>query len=160
SFLGYATRLYAPPAGFQADWQALFLQPSAPSARGGGLFPIDGRRWIVTVAGVGRDYPPIDDAGFLDFARSLRSPILYEAIRHAQPLTPLVAYRRTENQLRHYEQLERWPEGFVVLGDAVCAFNPIYGQGMTVAAESAELLDDWLRRPAPAHTFQRRLRRV
>jgi 2-polyprenyl-6-methoxyphenol hydroxylase-like FAD-dependent oxidoreductase len=161
SFLGYATRQYAPPDGFRADWQALFLQPRAPfSTRGGGLFPIDGGRWIVTVAGVGRDYPPIDDDGFLDFARSLRSPILYEAIREARPLTPVVAYRRTENQLRHYEQLEHWPAGFIVLGDAVCAFNPIYGQGMTVAAESAELLDDWLGRRSPAHTFQRRLRRV
>ncbi len=93
SLLG--ARQYALPDGFRADRQALCLQPRAPSStRGGGSFPIEGGRWLVTAAGVGRDYPPIDDAGFLDFARSLRSPILYEAIREARPLTPVVAYRR------------------------------------------------------------------
>jgi 2-polyprenyl-6-methoxyphenol hydroxylase-like FAD-dependent oxidoreductase len=158
SFLGYASRQYLKPAELQLDWKALFFMAKAPkSTRTGVLFPIDASRWMVTLAGVGRDYPPNDEAGFLDFARGLRSPILYEAIRHALPLTPISAYRRTENQWRRYDELKRWPEGFIVLGDAVCAFNPIYGQGMTVAAQSAVVLDHWLRRPDPARGFQRAL---
>ena len=157
-FLGYASRQYEPPPGFQADWRALFLQARAPqTTRAGGLFPIEGGRWIVTVAGVGGDYPPTDDAGFLEFARTLRTPILYEAIKDARPLTPIAGYRRTANQLRHYEELQRWPERLVVLGDAACALNPIYGQGMSVAAETALVLDGWVRRGEPPLAFQRRL---
>jgi hypothetical protein len=53
--------------------------------RGGVLYPVEGNRWVVTLGGISRDYPPNDEAGFLDFARSLRSPIIYEAIKDAQP---------------------------------------------------------------------------
>ncbi len=115
------------------------------NGRGGVLYPVEGNRWVVTLGGVGRDYPPTDEAGFLDFARSLRSPILYEAIEDAQPLSPIYSYRRTENRLLHYENLSRLPEGFVAVGDAVCAFNPVYGQGMTIAAKGALTLDECLR---------------
>jgi 2-polyprenyl-6-methoxyphenol hydroxylase-like FAD-dependent oxidoreductase len=86
-FLGYASCHYAIPAGFDADWRVLFLQGEAPAiARGGALFPIEGDRWIVTLAGTRPNYPPTEDEGFLAFARSLRSPVLHEAIRHADIL--------------------------------------------------------------------------
>src|SRR6266545_4115029 len=109
----------------------------AANARGGVLFPIEGNRWMVTLAGRGRDYPPTDEEGFLAFAGSLRSPLLHEAIRGAERLTPIHAYRQTDNQRRFYERLPRLPQRFLVIGDGVCAFNPLYGQGMTVAAQSA-----------------------
>ena len=159
SFLGYASRQYEQPPDLDVDWRALYLLPKAPaSTRSGGLFPIDSKRWLVTLAGVGRDYPPNDEDGFLEFARTLRSAILYDAIRTAQPLTPISTYRRTENQWRRYDQLRRWPERFVVLGDATCAFNPIYGQGMTAAAESALVLEQWLTTGSePALRFQQKL---
>jgi 2-polyprenyl-6-methoxyphenol hydroxylase-like FAD-dependent oxidoreductase len=149
-FLGYATRVYQRPPG-SADWKSLLVRGTPPAnKRGGVINAIEGDRWMVTLAGAGRDYPPIDDAGFLEFARSLPVPTLYDAIKGAQPLTPISGYRKTENRWRHFERLTRWPENLVVLGDAVCAFNPVYGQGMTVAALSALALDDCLRTAQPS----------
>ncbi|MFN6519128.1 MAG: FAD-dependent oxidoreductase [Nostoc sp. CreGUA01] len=145
SFLGYATRWYHPPENFQADWKAFLITSKPPHhTRSAVLYSVEGNRWIVTLAGVSRDYPPTDEAGFLDFAQSLRSPTIYQAIKDAQPISPIYAYKRTENSLRHYEKLSRLPEGLIIVGDAVCAFNPIYGQGMTTAALGALTLDECL----------------
>jgi len=145
-FLGYASRLYQPPTGFKADWKCLYIQAAPPNrTRGGLLFPVEGGRWLVTLSGGGRDYPPTDEAGFVEFARSLASPLLYDAIKDAAPLSPIHSYRATENRLRHYERLPRWPDNFMVLGDAACAFNPVYGQGMTIVALGVKKLDEILR---------------
>lgn len=135
AYLGYASRLYRRPASFTGDAKAIFIQSAPPKRkRGGLLFPVEGHRWLITAVGGGRDYPPTDEAGFLEFLRSLPSQLLYETIKDAEPVSPLYGHRGTENRLRHFEQLSRWPENFVVVGDAACAFNPVYGQGMTTAA--------------------------
>jgi 2-polyprenyl-6-methoxyphenol hydroxylase-like FAD-dependent oxidoreductase len=163
AFLGYASRWYAPPDTPRFDWKLLGMLATPPTGKRGGIIqPIEDGRWIVTLAGAGRDYPPTDEAGFIAFARSLPQPDLYEAIREAAPLSPIKAFRRTENRLRHFERMARWPERFIVLGDAVCTLNPIYGQGMTVAALDAAVLDRCLRRTAGmgrslARRFQRAL---
>jgi 2-polyprenyl-6-methoxyphenol hydroxylase-like FAD-dependent oxidoreductase len=144
--LGYASRLYKIPAGFDARWKGIIVQAAPPAhIRGGLIFPIEDNRWIVTLIGGDRDYAPVDEETFLAFARSLRSPLIYEAIRGAEPLTPISGYRATENRRRHYEQLKRWPEALIVIGDGACAFNPVYGQGMTTAAIGAEWLAKCLR---------------
>jgi hypothetical protein len=166
SFQGYASRYYRPAADFAADWKALYVQQAPPGGpRGGILQPVEGGRWLVSLVGGDGDYPPTDEAGFLAFARGLRSPALYEAIASAEPLSPIVGQRGTENRLRHYDRLGRFPDGVVALGDAVCAFNPVYGQGMSAAALGAEALDDWLwdgghRSPGRGRDFQRRLARA
>ena len=81
AFLGYASRTYAIPDDFRADWKSTYIQAAPPrESRGGIMMPIEGNRWIVTMLGGGRDYPPTDDAGFLEFARSLRSSALYDVI--------------------------------------------------------------------------------
>jgi 2-polyprenyl-6-methoxyphenol hydroxylase-like FAD-dependent oxidoreductase len=145
SFLGYASRIYEKPAG-QRDWQALLMRGTPPaSSRGGGVFPIEGNRWIANLGAARKDYPPTDESGFLEFARSLPDPLLYDVLKDAKPLSPVYGYRRTENRLRHYERLARWPENLVALGDAVCAFNPVYGQGMSVGAISAIALGECVR---------------
>jgi 2-polyprenyl-6-methoxyphenol hydroxylase-like FAD-dependent oxidoreductase len=92
---------------------------------------------VLTVWSVGKDYPPTDESEFLEFTRSLRHPILYDLVKNARPLSPVYAYRRTENCWRHYEKLSKLPPGVVAVGDAVCTFNPVYGQGMTTGALGA-----------------------
>lgn len=143
--IGYASRLYHRPATC-SGWMGAYLQ-AAPPARtcGGTILPIEGDRWLVTLIGGGGDHPPTDEDGFLAFLRSLPSPILYDAVRAAAPLSPITGYQATENRWRHYERLARRPEGLLVLGDAACTFNPVYGQGMTTAGLGALALDQALR---------------
>jgi 2-polyprenyl-6-methoxyphenol hydroxylase-like FAD-dependent oxidoreductase len=144
-FLGYATRAYARPQDATGDWRLLYVQANPPQmGRMGLLLPVEGDRWMVGLAGAGRDYPPTDEAGFLQFAASLRSPIIHDAIRHARPLSAIHGYRQTDNRWRHYEQAQRWPERLIVLGDAACTFNPIYGQGLTMAALAGVTLNQCL----------------
>jgi 2-polyprenyl-6-methoxyphenol hydroxylase-like FAD-dependent oxidoreductase len=140
AFWGYATRIYEPVEEYKKEWKTLFVMNRPPyQPRAGIIQPIEGNRWIVTIAGVMHDYPPTDEEGFLQFARSLSTPELYRAIQHARPLSKIWGYRRTENRLRSYEKV-RLPQGFAALGDSVCAFNPVYGLGMTlIALEAMEL---------------------
>jgi 2-polyprenyl-6-methoxyphenol hydroxylase-like FAD-dependent oxidoreductase len=164
AFWGYATRIYEPVEGFSADWKSLFVLNRPPyQPRAGIIQPIEGNRWIVTIAGVMRDYPPTDEEGFLRFARSLSSPELYRAIQTARPLSKIWGYRQTANLLRHYEKLSRMPQGFVALGDAVCSFNPVYALGMTLTALSALELGESLRKgngQVDSLRFQKRLAKL
>jgi 2-polyprenyl-6-methoxyphenol hydroxylase-like FAD-dependent oxidoreductase len=140
-FLGYATRWYARIPSKVTGWKAIEMSTRAPDVpRAVGLWPVEGERWIVTLAGTSRDYPPTDEAGFLRFSRNLIDPLVYNTIQQAVPISDIKGYRRTENRWRHYERLRHWPRGVVALGDAVCCFNPIYGQGMTSAVLQARLL--------------------
>ncbi|MBA2679100.1 MAG: FAD-dependent monooxygenase [Ktedonobacteraceae bacterium] len=144
--IGYATRIYRCPIQPPANWEALFIFGRPPDdKRGGVIFPTEGGYWMVTLVGSLRDYPPDDEARFLAFARSLAQPDLYEAIKDAEPVTPIALYKYTANRWRHFERMKRLPQGFIIMGDAVCSFNPVYGQGMSVAAVEAQTLDRCLR---------------
>ncbi|WP_009634184.1 FAD-dependent oxidoreductase [Synechocystis sp. PCC 7509] len=143
-FLGYATRRYQQPEGFKSNWKVMLISSAPPTGtRLGYLAKIENGEWIATLGGYGGDFPPIDDRGFLDFARSLPSLEFYQAIKNAQPTSRIYAHRATTNRLRHYEQITL-PQGFVALGDSVCALCPVYGQGMTVSAIATTILRDWL----------------
>ena len=169
--LGYASRMYRIPADFNGGWTCAFVQAAPPQRkRGGILFRVEDNRWLVTLIGGGRDYPPSDEEGFLQFADSLPVPIIADAIRSAEPLTPIRTHRATENRLRHFDKARNLPDSFVAFGDSVCAFNPVYGQGMTIASLGALTLKQCLdeqRRLRPdgsltglARRFQKRLAKV
>jgi 2-polyprenyl-6-methoxyphenol hydroxylase-like FAD-dependent oxidoreductase len=143
--LGYATRIYRRPDNQERPWQAMYIQPEAPDKpRGAMIMPMEDNRWHVTLIGMNGDYPPTDESSFMDFARSLPTPVLYESIAEAEPLTKPIGYRRTESRLRAYDQLPHYLEGFLVYGDAVIAMNPLYAQGMTAVALGSLALEQAL----------------
>jgi len=143
--VGYTTRLYkrdpADPRG--ENWIA--YTPEAPAeTRFGGAFPIEGDKWMVTVGGWHGDHAPAEDHGYLEFVKSLSNPDLYDIVSKNEPASEFVQYKFPLSIRRHYEKLRRFPVGFLVLGDAISSFNPIYGQGMSSASLQVEVLDKML----------------
>ncbi len=138
-FWGYSTRYYRLPPGWDPGWLTLALVPTGRDGRtrGAVIQLQDGERWACGLIGCAHDYPPTDDDAFEAFVASLPVPDFAEVLAAGEPLTPAVGWRRTENRRRHFERLSGWPDGFVVIGDALTSVNPVYGQGMSVAALSA-----------------------
>jgi 2-polyprenyl-6-methoxyphenol hydroxylase-like FAD-dependent oxidoreductase len=136
----YSSRVFRKNPNQRLGWDVALVFAPPPSARQGVLFPLEGDRWIVTLAGFHGDQPPRDAEGFLAFARTLPNQIVAEVIEACEPMGDIVTHRLPSNQRRHVERLGRVPGGLVMLGDSVCSFNPVYGQGMSSAALQAEAL--------------------
>ncbi|AXG56455.1 monooxygenase [Streptomyces lincolnensis] len=152
SGLVYASRVYRAPVPAR-DWPFVGVQadPRLPGpAKSGGILPIEGGRWHVSLMGAPGGRPTRAPDAFVPFARTLRHPVLADLLTHAEPLTDVAVTHSTANRRHHYERLRAWPEGLVALGDSVAAFNPVYGQGMSVAVQGALALRDvWADGPAP-----------
>jgi hypothetical protein len=145
--VSYASRHYRVPDESVFDGDLSINPTTSPvTPRGGFLTRIEGNRCVLTVSGVLGDAAPTDPEGFMDFVRSMAVPDIYDIVKQLEPIDDVVSFRYPASTWRHYERLARLPERFVVLGDAACSFNPLYGQGMTVAAIEATVLREHLRR--------------
>jgi 2-polyprenyl-6-methoxyphenol hydroxylase-like FAD-dependent oxidoreductase len=141
----YCTARFTIPADAPSEWRAVVTPAKAPERRrGGGIAPIEGNAWLVTLGGRLGDRPPTDWDGFMAYAQQLETPTVYEAIKHAERQGDIVHFGFPASVWRHFERLDDLPRGLVPLGDAICRFNPIYGQGMSVAALEAGVLHQLL----------------
>lgn len=159
---GYASRLFRAPAGAVDGFPVVNVQadPHAAAPRGGILNPVEGGRWLVTLSGSRDGRPTADPDAFVPFALSLPHPVIGRLIADAEPLGPVVTTRSTANRRRYYERAERLPAGFAVLGDAIAGYNPVYGHGLSAAAQSVVALREVLLRhdladPLTARRVQR-----
>jgi 2-polyprenyl-6-methoxyphenol hydroxylase-like FAD-dependent oxidoreductase len=140
----YASATFA-ASGWPSDWKMAITFPDPPSSgKTGYLFPSEGGQWMAVVGERHSVMPRDGVEGFLDLARQLRTPTIYDVLKAATPVDTIHRFGFAESSWRHYERMDRFPGGLVPIGDAICRFNPIYGQGMTVAIKEACILKDLL----------------
>ncbi|MFG1651590.1 FAD-dependent oxidoreductase [Micromonospora sp. NPDC049275] len=160
--LTYTTMDFHGPLSFDPIGEDIALLPVAtPAQPRGAIFARMPDRYAVSLTGILGDRPPTDHEGFLAYVQSLPVPEIYKAVRDAEPMGPAASFRFPASIRRRYDRLARTPDGLIVLGDAACVFNPVYGQGMTVAAMSARLLGEHVRSGPPTpRAFFRDLSRL
>ncbi|HVC69094.1 MAG TPA: hypothetical protein VNC61_02400 [Acidimicrobiales bacterium] len=142
----YASAVLRPSDPDAIGGAGFFVLPKSesPEVRGAYLVRVEGDTWLAGLGGRFGDYPPTDVDGWRDFGRSLAWPIWDELVATAEMVTAPAPFRFPRSVRRHFERLDRFPEGLVPLGDAICHFNPVYGQGMSAAACQARALGDVL----------------
>jgi len=145
--LRYVTALFEIPEYAAYDWKALITYPEPPpgSVKVALMSTIEGNRWICGLAWQGEEKAPVDRESFIEFTSNLRTQTCYHAIKGATMIGEVAHFLFRESCHRHFSELEFLPKGLLPVADAICCFNPVHGQGMSVAALEAvafrELLD-------------------
>jgi 2-polyprenyl-6-methoxyphenol hydroxylase-like FAD-dependent oxidoreductase len=137
----YTTRHFRRHEGDLGSDQAVLITPTADNPRGGAMNAQEDGTWIVTLFGYVGEEAPVDLDGFKEFAGSLATKDIYDALIHAEPVDDGALIRFPSSRRRHYEARGAIPEGYLVVGDALASFNPIYGQGMTMTAIESDILN-------------------
>jgi flavin-dependent dehydrogenase len=152
SYIGYSTCWFKPNVQYNLVANdkpiikpTIILTNPPLNPRMGLIYPVEGSSWLVGILGIGKNYPPTDKQGFLQFTKELETLDIYNMIKDFELRGPIYGYRTTGSRQYHYERMKMWPENLVILGDSVSSFNPFYGQGITVACIEAVTLDNTLR---------------
>jgi 2-polyprenyl-6-methoxyphenol hydroxylase-like FAD-dependent oxidoreductase len=144
--LHYTTTTFVIPQDASTNWRGIATHPHAPErSRGGYMLPIEGNRWVLTLTGRLGERPPAEPDGFMDYARRLETQTIYNAIKHAERQSGFERYAYPASAWRRFDRMSSFPGGLVPIGDSICRFNPVYGQGMSVAAQEARLLNQLLK---------------
>jgi 2-polyprenyl-6-methoxyphenol hydroxylase-like FAD-dependent oxidoreductase len=138
----YASALFD-LADIRGNYKFAYTFPNAPEETQGSLIvPAENESYQVLLTGRGDDIPPVNESEFRRYARKLWTPTLYNAIKNARRLIEITPYSFSESRWRHFAQVSGFPRGLLPIGDGICRFNPVHGQGMSVAAQEASLLFD------------------
>jgi 2-polyprenyl-6-methoxyphenol hydroxylase-like FAD-dependent oxidoreductase len=137
----FSTRYFRRRPGDLPDWQATLIQPEPPHQKTYGVaLPVEDDRWVVELGRWHSTAPPEDGEQFERAVKELPDPMISELMSRAEPVSDVTIARFPSNRRRLFEKLGRLPAGYVALGDALCSFNPVYGQGMTCALQEAATL--------------------
>ncbi|WP_051620480.1 FAD-dependent oxidoreductase [Paenibacillus sp. UNC451MF] len=165
--LGYSTRRYKLPSHLTHladEWDAIVMAGQPTNGTFAGCFSfIENNVAEMLLYRPGGHFPPTDAQEFEQAIAGLPNPIISDILQQLEPLTPPRGFRVPKLYRQHYERMQQWPAGLLVLGDAFCIYDPIFGQGMTVAAIEAEALEGCLKQhwnePQP-HFEQRVLQKI
>jgi 2-polyprenyl-6-methoxyphenol hydroxylase-like FAD-dependent oxidoreductase len=143
--LGYASRIYRRLPKYRDLWTVLLVLPRPPHERCMGVIsPIEGDRWLVTTGGWFGNFPKPQPEEFERQLTRLPVPDICEVVSQAEPQSNVFGFGMKGSLRRRYELLTTWPDGFLVMGDALCSMNPLYSQGMALCSLEADRLREWL----------------
>ncbi|ALC83914.1 MULTISPECIES: FAD-dependent oxidoreductase [Bacillus] len=136
--LFYATRLYSLKKQEHPEWQSLIISPSIPdNPYGAFIQTLEENRFSVTYSGYANAQAPKTNEEFISYAKKLPVPDVLQFLEGAEPLSEIKIHRVPYQVRRRFDLAKNIPDGFLIIGDAHCRFDPLFGQGMSVAAMQA-----------------------